>query len=62
MHALFFSFKRVHHRILAHGRNLLDRVHITPARFDMLFAIRQLTECIPTTQRDLRKKLGMGVK
>ena len=46
MHALFFSAKRAHQRTLAQLREVVasfggDAQGLTPARFDMLFAIRR---------------------
>ncbi len=39
MHAILFSMKRAHHAALAMTRPMLRRVDLTPARFDMLFAL-----------------------
>ena len=40
MHPLAFKIKRVHHRILFYGRFLLRGIpHMTPARFDLLYAL-----------------------
>ena len=36
MHAMFFSVKRVHLRVLAISRGLLREIVLTPARFDMM--------------------------
>ena len=39
MHPLAFHAKRFHHRNLAHGRKMLARFNLTPARFDLLYAL-----------------------
>jgi DNA-binding MarR family transcriptional regulator len=58
MHALFFSAKRVHHRILAFGRRYFFKpLRLTPARFDMLYAIKGHRYGL--TQRELRDILGV---
>jgi DNA-binding MarR family transcriptional regulator len=59
MHALFFALKRTHHRVLAFGRTLFRNVGLTPARFDMLHAIRESARTGPLTQRALRDVLGV---
>jgi DNA-binding MarR family transcriptional regulator len=58
MHSLFFSVKRVHHRILAFGRRYFFKpIRLTPARFDMLYAIKGHRYGL--TQRELRDILGV---
>ncbi len=39
MHAILFTMKRAHHAGLRLSRPLMRRVGLTPARFDMLFAL-----------------------
>lgn len=63
MNAHFFGAKRAFHATLRFARPLLARFGLTPARFDLLFA---LTPCAyyrdhrpSCLQRDLRKKLGV---
>jgi DNA-binding MarR family transcriptional regulator len=36
MHPTFFGVKRVHHRLLAVSRELLERTGLTPARLDLM--------------------------
>ena len=60
MHALFFSIKRAHHSALANLRDVIRlfrgrRLGITPARFDMLYAINRELVC----QRRLCEILGV---
>ena len=60
MHALFFSFKRAHHSALANLRDVIRvfrgrRLGLTPARFDMLYAINRELVC----QRRLCEILGV---
>jgi DNA-binding MarR family transcriptional regulator len=59
MHALFFSIKRTHHRILSYGRFLFKNIGLTPARFDMLHALEGTDRDIVITQRKLRDILGV---
>jgi DNA-binding MarR family transcriptional regulator len=60
MHSLFFSIKRTHHRILAFGRNCFFKaIGLTPARYDMLHALRGTESDIIITQRRLRDILGV---
>jgi DNA-binding MarR family transcriptional regulator len=40
MHAIFFGLKRAHHGTLRITRQVLARMGLTAARFDMLYAIR----------------------
>jgi hypothetical protein len=40
MHEAFFSLKRAHHSVLRIGRPLLLDMGLTPARFDLLFALK----------------------
>ncbi len=39
MHALFFAMKRAHHATMRLTRPMLRKVGLTPARFDLLFAL-----------------------
>lgn len=55
MHAIFFSLKRAFHGSLRVGRDALGRGALTPARFDMMYAIGQ-----GLTQRALRDQLGVS--
>lgn len=41
MHAIFFGLKRAHHGTLRISRDVLARMGLTAARFDMLYAIKQ---------------------
>jgi DNA-binding MarR family transcriptional regulator len=58
MHAISFALKRVQHRTLAISRRLLKGLALTPARFDMLYAIAD-TANRRLPQRTLCKKLGV---
>jgi DNA-binding MarR family transcriptional regulator len=40
MHAVFFGLKRAHHGTLRITRDVLGRMGLTAARFDMLYAIK----------------------
>jgi DNA-binding MarR family transcriptional regulator len=41
MHFMAFAFKRAHYTSLRLGRKYAERFGLTPARFDMLYAIRR---------------------
>jgi DNA-binding MarR family transcriptional regulator len=56
MHAILFSLKRAHHRGLALSRDILRGWGITPARFDMLYAISSHGGA---PQSELRHLLGV---
>jgi DNA-binding MarR family transcriptional regulator len=58
MDAVFFSLKRGFHATLRCGRPLLARFGLTPARFDVLYALSDSR--ISTTQSELRKALGVA--
>jgi DNA-binding MarR family transcriptional regulator len=61
MHAIFFSMKRAHQRALAASRALLFAFRddgLTPARFDMMFAIDRAPS-YGITQKELRRVLGV---
>jgi DNA-binding MarR family transcriptional regulator len=62
MHAIFFGLKRAFHRTLAVARPMLRPFGLTPARFDMLYAIHgiHLPDCHFATQRSLRDRLGVS--
>jgi DNA-binding MarR family transcriptional regulator len=58
MDAVFFSFKRAFHATLRCSRPVLARAGLTPARFDVLYALaREQTAC---TQAELRRMLGVA--
>jgi DNA-binding MarR family transcriptional regulator len=57
MHALFFGMKRAHHATLRLSRSLLRGSGLTPARFDMMYAIRQQPSLLQST---LRRRLGVS--
>jgi DNA-binding MarR family transcriptional regulator len=57
MHHIFFATKRVHHRSLAKMRPLAGVFGLTPARFDMLYAIAPHAYGI--SQVDLCRVLGV---
>ena len=59
MHQLLFSLKRTHLRALALQRHAIRTFPLTPARFDMLFAMRK--HAGPDfKQSDLRRLLGIN--
>ena len=62
MDALFFSLKRAHHASLRFGHAVTKELGMTPARFDLLFALKQRRddELFPMTQRELRRVLGVS--
>jgi DNA-binding MarR family transcriptional regulator len=59
MHEAFFSLKRAHHSVLRIGRPLLLDMGLTPARFDLLFALK-LQDRRRMLQRELQETLGVG--
>ncbi len=67
MHAIFFGLKRAHHATLRFARPVLAKVRLTPARFDLLYALfgdparpRRLFPTPPyVTQASLSGKLGV---
>ena len=58
MDAVFFSLKRGFHATLRCSRPLLARVGLTPARFDVLYALGRSDG--PRTQSALRRMLGLA--
>ena len=58
MHHIFFSLKRTHHRALAYSRQLSIPYGLTPARFDMLYAIDRHRDSL-LWQSHLRRLLGV---
>ncbi len=56
MHAIFFGLKRAHHGVLRLTRTLLAGAGLTPARFDMMFALRSRHG---VSQRHLQRLLGV---
>jgi DNA-binding MarR family transcriptional regulator len=58
MDAVFFSLKRAHHATLRWGRRGLRPCGLTPARFDVLFALTRLN--VKKTQAGLRWALGVA--
>lgn len=58
MHAIFFGTKRAFHGVLRITRRLLQRLGLTAARFDMLYAI-QRSYGHSLRQSDLRRRLGV---
>jgi DNA-binding MarR family transcriptional regulator len=58
MDSVFFSVKRAHHSVLKFSRRALAGFGITPARFDLLFAVADAGDGI--TQRALRMILGVA--
>lgn len=59
MHAFFFGAKRAHFRSVAHIQGMLDK-GMTPARFDMLYALRSTHRGDPMWQSELRRALGVS--
>jgi DNA-binding MarR family transcriptional regulator len=57
MHAIFFGMKRAHHGTLRITRDVLARMGLTAARFDMLYAIK--THKHGMLQSALRRSLGV---
>ena len=68
MHPHFFSLKRAHHSVLRIGRPLLLEMELTPARFDLLFALkiqsgrrmlqRELLDYLGVTRTTVSRMLG----
>jgi len=58
MHAIFFGLKRAHHGTLRITRDVLVRMGLTAARFDMLFAIKSRHKS-GVAQSSLRRMLGV---
>ena len=58
MHAIFFGLKRAHHGTLRITRDVLARMGLTAARFDMLHAIK-LRSKQGMLQSALRRALGV---
>jgi DNA-binding MarR family transcriptional regulator len=57
MHAIFFGLKRAHHGTLRVTRDVLARMGLTAARFDMLYAIKQRSRAM--LQSALGRILGV---
>lgn len=58
MHCVSFKLKRGHHATLRHARPLTSEVGLTPARFDLLYAVYSaLSRCL--RQSNLRRALGV---
>ncbi len=62
MDQIFFGLKRAFHRTLRVGQELTAEFGLTPARFDLLWAMRnwQYTCGAPLSQRQLRDILGVS--
>ena len=58
MHAIFFGLKRAHHGTLRVTRDVVGRMGLTAARFDMLYAIK-LRNRRGILQSALRRTLGV---
>jgi DNA-binding MarR family transcriptional regulator len=58
MHAILFSLKRAQHRSLTFCRKILAGCGITPARFDMLYAV-MVNRDLGLLQSELRRALGV---
>ena len=58
MHNVFFGFKRVHHATLGLTRNILKRMGLTAARFDLLYALKDSR--LGMLQSRLRRLLGVS--
>ncbi len=58
MHAIFFGLKRAHHGTLRITREVLARMGLTAARFDMLYAVKQRNKR-GMLQSALRRALGV---
>jgi DNA-binding MarR family transcriptional regulator len=58
MHAIFFGLKRAHHGTLRITRDTLSRMGLTPARFDMLYALKARRKG-GTLQSALGRRLGV---
>ena len=62
MDAIFFGLKRAHHGSLRFGRAATNEYGLTPARFDLLFALKARRDeyPLPMTQHELRGILGVS--
>jgi len=62
MDQMFFSIKRVHHGGLRFGHEVTRRFGLTPARFDLLFLLKQWRSenLLRISQRELRTTLGVS--
>lgn len=58
MHAIFFGLKRAHHGTLRVTRDVLAKMGLTAARFDMLYALKARRRC-GFRQSALGRKLGV---
>ena len=58
MHNVFFGFKRAHHATVGLTRNILKRMGLTAARFDMLYALKDAR--LGMLQSRLRRLLGVS--
>ena len=58
MHRAFFGVKKVHLRVVAVSRTLLERFGLTPARFDLMRVVELHTEGI--LQRNIQYLLGVS--
>ncbi|MEO8878175.1 MAG: MarR family winged helix-turn-helix transcriptional regulator, partial [Polyangiaceae bacterium] len=58
MHVIAFNMKRTHHTMLAILRPIAARNHLTPARFDLLYALRAEHGSTPF-QCYIAKRLGV---
>jgi DNA-binding MarR family transcriptional regulator len=59
MDAVFFAVKRAHYATWKFGRRVLLQVGMTPARFDVLYALRG-SRWMPVRQAELRVTLGVA--
>ncbi len=62
MDAIFFGLKRAHQASLRFGHEATKQFGLTPARFDLLFALKQRRNDYPwrMTQHELRGILGVS--
>jgi len=62
MDAIFFGLKRAHQGSLRVGHQLTKEFGLTPARFDLMVAVKRFREEVPghITQRELRRILGVS--
>jgi DNA-binding MarR family transcriptional regulator len=58
MHAIFFGLKRAHHGALRITRDVLARMGLTAARFDMLYALQSQRRA-GMLQSEVRRILGV---
>jgi DNA-binding MarR family transcriptional regulator len=58
MHAIFFGLKRAHHGTLRIARDVLARMGLTAARFDMLYALESRRRA-GVLQSEVRRMLGV---